>query len=134
MLRIRMPLQGSSHPKNLLDKLLRYDQIISLPNSVTIMEDFMLFLERVLEKRPEGVLNAVNPGVYEHRDLMKLYNEYVDSERAFSYLTPEEFEGMTKAKRSNCVLSTSLTEDMGIAMPHVSVSLPKMMLSYAQSL
>jgi len=130
VLRIRMPLQGSSHPKNLLDKLLQYDKILSVPNSVTIMEDFMPFLERVIEKRPTGVLNAVNPGVYEHKDLLELYREKVDPSRQFTYIGLKEFEGMTKAERSNCVLSAKLTEDMDIAMPPVEKSLHKLVDQY----
>jgi len=134
VLRIRMPLQGSSSPKNLLDKLLQYKKILNVPNSVTILEDFMPFLERVLEKRPTGVLNAVNPGVYEHRDLLELYREKIDPARSFEYIGLEAFEGLTKAARSNCVLSTALCEKLGIAMPPVSESLPVLVDRYKDSL
>lgn len=133
VLRIRMPLQGSPHQKNLLDKLRKYDQILSLPNSVTIIEDFMPFLERVIEKKPTGVLNAVNPGAYEHRDLLELYREKIDPSKKFEYISLAEFAGMTKAARSNCVLSTALCEKMGIAMPPVSESLPKLIDRYRAS-
>jgi len=133
ILRIRMPLQGSSNPKNLLDKLLQYKKILNVPNSVTIIEDFLPFLERVIEKKPSGVLNAVNPGVYEHRDLLELYREKIDPSRTFEYIGLEEFEGLTKAARSNCVLSTALCEEMGISMPHVSESLPKLIDRYKAS-
>lgn len=134
ILRIRMPLQGSKSPKNLLNKLLNYDQILSVPNSVTVMEDFMPFIERVIEARPEGPLNAVNPGVYEHRDLLELYREMIEPERTFSYIGLEEFAGLVKAERSNCVLSTEKTEAMGIAMPPVSASLPVLLERYRDSL
>ncbi len=130
VLRIRMPLQGSESPKNLLNKLLRYDKILSVPNSVTIMEDFMPFVQRVIEKRVTGVLNAVNPGAYEHRDLLEQYREIVEPDRSFEYIGLEEFAGMTKAERSNCVLSTKKCEELGIAMPRVGESLPKMMQAY----
>jgi dTDP-4-dehydrorhamnose reductase len=132
ILRIRMPLQGSESPKNLLNKLLKYDKILSVPNSVTVMEDFMPFIVRVIEKRPVGPLNAVNPGAYEHRDLLEMYREIVDPSRSFEYIGLEEFAGMTKAERSNCVLSTKKTEEMGIEMPEVSESLPKMLQSYKE--
>lgn len=133
VLRIRMPLQGVPSPKNLLDKLLQYKKILSVPNSVTIIEDFLPFLERVIEKKPTGVLNAVNPGRYEHRDLLELYREKVDDSRTFEYIGLEEFAGMTKAERSNCVLSTALAEKMGIAMPPVSESLPFLIDRYRQA-
>jgi dTDP-4-dehydrorhamnose reductase len=134
VLRIRMPLQGSSNPKNLLDKLLQYKKILNVPNSVTIIEDFMPFLERVIEKKPTGILNAVNPGVYEHRDLLERYREKIDPQREFEYIGLEEFEGLTKAARSNCVLSTAHCEKMGIAMPPVSESLPVLVDRYKASL
>ena len=133
ILRIRMPLQGSPNPKNLLDKLLQYDKILNVPNSVTVMEDFMPFLERVIEKKVVGVLNAVNPGVYEHKDLLELYREKIDSGRKFEYISLEEFEGMTKARRSNCVLSTKKCEEFGIAMPAAQESLPKLVENYRRT-
>jgi hypothetical protein len=117
-----------------LDKLLQYKKILNVPNSVTIIEDFMPFLERVIEKKPTGILNAVNPGVYEHRDLLERYREKIDPQREFEYIGLEEFEGLTKAARSNCVLSTSLCEKMGIAMPHVNESLPVLVDRYKASL
>jgi 3,5-epimerase/4-reductase len=130
VLRIRMPLQGKPHPKNLLDKLLQYQKILSVPNSVTIIEDFLPFLERVIEKKITGVLNAVNPGQYEHKDLLELYRERIDSKRSFEYISLEQFTGMTKAQRSNCVLSTKKCEGLGIAMPSVQESLPKLIDRY----
>lgn len=133
ILRIRMPLQGSPHPKNLLNKLLQYRKILSVPNSVTIIEDFMPFLERVIEKRPTGILNAVSPGIYEHRDLLELYRDKIDPNRVFEYITPEEFQGMTKAARSNCVLSADLSQKLGIAMPDIKESLTQVIESYGKA-
>ena len=133
ILRIRMPLQGSPNPKNLLDKLLQYKKILSVPNSVTVIEDFMPFLERVIEKKPVGVLNAVNPGSYEHRDLLERYREQIEPKRVFEYITLEQFQGMTKAPRSNCVLSTAGCEKLGITMPNVSISLPRLIDAYAKA-
>ena len=134
VLRIRMPLEGRVHPKNLFTKLLGYQRILNLPNSVTIMEDLMEFIEKVVKKRPSGVLNAVNPGVYRHEDLLERFREKVDPDRSFEYIGAEAFEGMTKAARSNCVLSAALTESMGIAMPPVHERLDDVVESYRQSL
>jgi dTDP-4-dehydrorhamnose reductase len=122
-LRIRMPLSAEPNERNLLDKILKYDRILSVPNSVTIMEHFMPFLEQVCMQRVCGVLNAVNPGWYEHRDLLELYRDIVDSSKSFEYIGLEAFEGMTKAARSNCVLSTSRCKELGIEMPEVGASL-----------
>ncbi|MDF2379313.1 MAG: sugar nucleotide-binding protein [Candidatus Gracilibacteria bacterium] len=132
VLRIRMPIEGSETSKNLLNKLLKYEKVISVPNSVTVMEDFMPFIERVIEKRVVGSLNSVNLGVYEHRDLLELYRKIVDPQRSFEYIGLDEFEGMTVAKRSNCVLSTKKCEDLGIAMPHFKDSLPRVLEAYRQ--
>ncbi len=130
VLRIRMPLQGSKSERNLLNKLLKYDKIISVPNSVTVMEDLMPFIVRVIEKKVTGVLNAVNPGVYEHKDLLEKYREIVDPKKSFEYIGRDEFEGMTKAKRSNCVLSTANTDKLGISLPNVQDSLSKILEQY----
>lgn len=133
ILRIRMPLSDRAHSKNLLNKLLQYEKILNLPNSVTVIEDFLPFLERVIEKRITGVLNAVNPGVYHHQDLLELYRKHVDPSRQFRYIGLLEFEGMTKAKRSNCVLSTKKSEALGVAMPPISESLLRVITAFREA-
>lgn len=134
VLRIRMPIEGSENPKNLLNKLLKYEKVVNVPNSVTVMEDLMPFIERVIEKRVVGPLNAVNPGVYQHKELLERYREIVEPDREFHYIGLEEFEGMTVAKRSNCVLSTKKCEELGIAMPHFTESLPRVLEAYRQQM
>lgn len=140
ILRIRMPLSSIPHPKNLLTKLLQYKKILNEPNSVTVVEDLMEFIEKIIERRveiealPNRVFNAVNPGMYHHSDLLELYRKTVDPSRQFEVITLEQFEGMTKAKRSNCVLSTKKSEKMGIAMPEIQGRLEQMVKSYSLAL
>ncbi len=144
ILRIRMPLSSRQHPKNLLTKLLNYKKILNVPNSVTIIEDLMPFIEKVIQKRSQiealdnRILNAVNPGVYHHRDLLELYRKHVDPPRRtgparqFEYITLDQFSGMTKAPRSNCVLSTKKSEELGIAMPEAASSLQEIIKNYGK--
>ena len=145
ILRIRMPLSSRPHPKNLLTKLLQYKKILNAPNSVTLIEDLMPFIEKIIERRveiealPNRIFNAVNPGVYHHRDLLELYQKNVDPlrrtgpSRPFEYITPDQFAGMTKAARSNCVLSTKKSEKLGIAMPSIGNRLESLVRGYLTS-
>jgi dTDP-4-dehydrorhamnose reductase len=133
VLRIRIPIQGSSSPKNLIDKLLKYDKIVDIPNSVTIMEDFMPFVEKVCERKITGVLNATNSGLFKHSMLLELYREIVDPSRSFEYVSG--YDGLDlKAKRSNCVLSSKKCEELGIAMPEISGRLREVVESYKASI
>jgi len=58
--RIRMPLSAKPHPRNLITKIAGFAKIISVPNSVTLMEDLWPSLETVSEKKPVGILNLTN--------------------------------------------------------------------------
>jgi 3,5-epimerase/4-reductase len=45
--RIRIPLLNQPHPKNILDKLIKYRKVITLKNSVTYIPDFLRALKHL---------------------------------------------------------------------------------------
>ena len=77
-LRIRIPILGRPHRKNLIDKLLMYPQMINQDNSCTIMEDFVPAAIALMEKEVTGIFNMTNIGYMNHVGIMTLYKEIVD--------------------------------------------------------
>jgi len=51
IIRIRIPLDDRPHPRNLLNKLIKYRNIINVPNSVTYIPDFVKALKFLIQKR-----------------------------------------------------------------------------------
>jgi len=136
-LRIRMPISKYSHPRNFIDKITSYEKVISIPNSVTLLEDLWPAIIKLVEKRPIGILNVTNDGYVEHSKILEVYNEIVDPEHSYTPISLEELQGVggiTKAKRSNCVLCNKKLKSLGIEMPALDEErLREIMKVYKQS-
>ncbi len=137
-LRIRMPMSRHAHPRNLINKIASYPKVISIPNSVTLVEDFFPVLQKLATLRPTGVLNMTNKGYLTHKDILEVYKEIVDPNHTYTLISLEELEGkggITKAQRSNCVLSTEKAETLGVGLPPIDTArLREIMLDFKQSL
>lgn len=70
-------------------------------------------------KACDGVLNAVNPGRYEYRDLLEVVSGKGGFVAMFEYIGLEAFAGMMKVEQSNGVLSTAWRRELGIGMSRV---------------
>ncbi|MEK7519892.1 MAG: sugar nucleotide-binding protein [Patescibacteria group bacterium] len=116
--RIRMPLSSVPHPRNLINKMISYTKVISVPNSVTLIEDLFPAMERLIALKPTGILNLTNDGYSEHKDILETYKKVVDLRHTYELISIAELErDLVKAKRSNCVLSTEKAKRLGISMP-----------------
>lgn len=134
--RIRIPIAFYAHPRNSLTKIAGYKRLISVPNSVTLLEDLGPALEIAIAKRITGILNLTNDGWITHRDLLYWYKQVVDPAHQYELISVEELEkNIVKAGRSNCVLSTELAKSHGISMPALDDErLEKLMVNYKTSL
>ena len=101
LFRIRMPFGPDRTPKNLLTKFETYAKLIDFENSVTQVEELAKCVcHFIVTKPPYGIYNVCNPGGITGKEIvkaMKLEKEW---------MTEEEFKSITKAPRSNCVLSS----------------------------
>ena len=102
LLRIRMPFGVEDDNKNLLTKLSSYTKLISLPNSLSNIEDVgEMAIRFALEHPPAGVYNLCNPGGVTAKEICDIVGI-----KGKEWVTEEEFSQMVKAPRSNCVLNT----------------------------
>ncbi|MFH0857477.1 MAG: sugar nucleotide-binding protein [Candidatus Magasanikbacteria bacterium] len=133
--RIRMPIDSRSCPSNLIDKLVKYEKVVDVENSVTIVEDMIDVFHKLLEKKAEGIFHVVNRGVMRHKDLIDLYKELVDPNHTNEWLTAQQLVdlGLATKTRSNNILASENLEKLGIQMPEIHESLRRTMEKYAQS-
>ena len=106
VLRIRFPVFSESNERNYLDKILKYNKIIDVKNSITIFDDFLEATKYLMENKKMGFYNVVNPGVISPAEILEVYKEVVDSSHSFEIISLEELYTFTKAERSNCVLNS----------------------------
>lgn len=128
-LRIRIPITGKSHPKNLIDKLLKYPKIINIQNSCTVIEDFIPAAIKLMEMKQAGIFNMTNIGAMDHMQIMTIYKEIVDPNFEINLMPQAEQNELCK-RRANCVMNTDKRENLGVHMPPLEESLKKVLENY----
>ncbi|QQR55292.1 sugar nucleotide-binding protein [Candidatus Peregrinibacteria bacterium] len=133
-LRLRMPFDSVPGERNFITKILKYPKVISVPNSISVLEDFMKAAKVLIQKRATGIYNVTNPGVITHKEILDLYIELVDPEYRYELFTVEEMEKLTRARRSNCGLSVKKLESEGIHLRPIAQAIRESLILYRQYL
>lgn len=120
-LRLRMPISDDLHERSFLTKISRYERVVNVANSVTILHDLLpVGLDLCLRGRV-GVYNFVNPGAVSHNQVLALYKQYVAPPGyQWTNFSLDEQARILKAGRSNCVLST---DKLLAEYPHIPPAL-----------
>lgn len=105
-LRIRMPITSNCSSRNLLDKLINYKNVCSIPNSMTVLDDMWPIMDRMIMKGITGVYNMVNPGVVEHKWILEQYKSIINPKHTWVDVSYEEQVKNIKSQRSNTELTT----------------------------
>jgi dTDP-4-dehydrorhamnose reductase len=106
--RIRIPLDNRRHPKNVLDKIIKYKNVIDIPNSVTYIPDFIKALKHLLKINAKGIYNVVNKGGLRYPQLLDVYRKYRPDFK-YKVISYKQL-GLV---RTNLLLSTSKLEKTG---------------------
>ncbi len=131
--RIRMPLDVFPSSRNLIDKLLRYDRIINTPNSLTAIPDLLRITSELIRLGARGVYNVVNKGGITHEEILQLYQSVSEEHPRYTLIDAATLDTITLARRSNCVLSTSKLESLGILVPEVHEATARCLREYVQN-
>lgn len=132
-LRIRMPVSEKDVPRNLINKLRGYKQVIDIPNSMTFMSDLVRCIDWAVQTRPGGIYHVANPQPLTAARIMKEYQKYVPS-HSFEYITERQLDDMTTAKRSNCILNTDKLRAAGFKMTDAEEALTHCMAKYVENM
>jgi len=114
--RIRMPISADRHPRNFITKITQYRQVISIPNSMTVLPELLPIMIDMAKHKLTGSINLTNPGAMSHREILELYQQYVDPSFKFTVIDLSELSKYVVGKRSNNYLETSKLEKY---YPHV---------------
>lgn len=124
--RLRIPFDHRNGPRNYLSKLQNYPRLLDEENSISHLGDFVASCLASWEKNvPFGTYNLTNPGAVTTREVVEILKARLFPEREFSFFTNEdEFMKLAAiAPRSNCVLDTTKSKTVGIAMRPVAEAL-----------
>ena len=110
-LRIRMPISSIPNNRNFINKITTYEYICSIPNSMTVLDEFFpIFTDLILCKKT-GTFNCTNPGIISHDQILTMYKEIIDPNFTWKNMNLEEQSKMLKSDRSNNYLDTSKIEN-----------------------
>lgn len=115
--RIRMPITDEVHPRNFITKIVNYEKVCSIPNSMTVLNQLLPVMIKLSLSNEVGTINLTNPGVISHNEILEMYKEFVDNSFTWKNFTIEEQNQILASKRSNNCLDTTRLEKMDGVKP-----------------
>lgn len=107
ILRVRMPISDDLFHRNFVTKIVKYERVVNIPNSMTVLTEMLPASLAMAKKGLTGVYNFTNPGVISHNEVLDLYKKYIDPTYTYKNFTVEEQAKVIKAGRSNNELDTT---------------------------
>jgi dTDP-glucose 4,6-dehydratase len=111
-LRIRMPITGEKNGRNFITKIVTYDRVCSVPNSMTVLPELLPYVLDMMKNKICGTMNLTNPGLISHNEILEMYKEIVDPLFTWKNFSVEEQRKILSADRSNNYLDTTRLEKL----------------------
>jgi len=127
--RIRIPLDVAPHPKNILDKLIKYKTVIDTPNSVTYVPDFLSALKHLIRIDASGIYNVTLKGGLRYPDLLNEYKKYKPSFK-YKRISLKKLQVV----RTNIVLSTAKLAKSGFKVRGNKEAIKECVAQYIENL
>lgn len=109
-LRIRMPIVAEENPRNFITKILSYSKICSVPNSMSVLDELLPIVIKMMQSGVVGTINLTNPGVISHNEILEMYQKHVDPTFTWTNFSIEEQRAILMCDRSNNYLDTTVLE------------------------
>jgi len=127
-LRIRMPIFLDPNSRDFIYKISQYKKVINIPNSMTVLSDFLPVVSDLVSSRTTGTVNLCNPGSISHNEVLDLYTELIDPSFTYQNFSVEEQSLILQSERSNNCLDTSFVSSR-YNIPHIKDSIRSILLS-----
>ena len=133
-LRIRMPITGEKNSRNFITKIVNYEYICSVPNSMTVLPELLTYVVDMMKKKITGTVNLTNPGLITHNEILEMYKEIVDPSFTWKNFSQEEQRKILAADRSNNFLDTTLLESLYPNVTNIKTAVKKCLVEYKEHL
>ena len=129
-LRIRMPINETNSHRNFITKIINYEKICSIPNSMTVLPTLLPYVVDMMKNKTVGTMNLTNPGLISHNEILELYKKMVDSSFTWENFGIEEQNRILASGRSNNYLDTSRLKSLYPEVPDIKKSVIECLKKY----
>ena len=134
--RPRIPFNSVDNERNYLTKIMRYDRLLEVRNSISQLEEFAAATVQSMQERiPDGVYNATNPGSVLTSEVAEALRRHGICRKEFQYFTGEDefLSHPGRVYRASCVLDSGKLAAYGIRMPDVHESLERTLRAWTSA-
>ncbi len=120
--RPRLPFNEMDNPRNYLSKILRYDRLVDVRDSISQLDEFVRACCECWQQRvPFGTYNVTNPGSITTREVVALIHKTGVSTKQFQFFESEsEFlSKAVRAPRAHCILDSGKLLATGIRLTEI---------------
>ena len=120
--RLRIPFDQFDHERNYLSKLMRYDRLLEVTNSISQLQEFAgACVETLVRRLPGGLYNVTNPGAITTSEAAEIIRKSGLCDKTFRYFENEDtfLSAPGRVKRASCILSSEKLAAAGIKMREV---------------
>jgi len=132
-LRIRMPITGEENGRNFITKIVNYEKICSVPNSMTVLPELLPCVLDMMKNGITGTMNLTNPGLISHNEILEMYKEIVNPFFTWKNFTQEEQRKILAADRSNNFLDTTRLTSLYPGIKNIRDSVRDCLINYSKS-
>lgn len=132
-LRIRIPISTKNNPRNTINKLIGYKQVIDIKNSMTFTDDLVRCIDWAIKGSHMGTWHVTNPEPLSPADIMREYQKYVPS-HSFEIIDEAQLDKIMLAKRSNCIINSDKLKNAGFTMTPSKEALTDYMAQYIKNI
>lgn len=129
ILRLRMPISGDYNPRNFITKIINYEKVIDIKNSMSVLSTLLPLLVDISITEKKGIVNFTNPGSISHSEILEMYKELVDPSFTYKTFTLEEQNKILLSGRSNNFLETTKLEGWYPSIPDIHTAVRTALLS-----
>lgn len=124
--RLRIPFDEFDHERNYLTKIMRYERLLEVSNTISQLQEFaFVCLETLQRDFPAGVYNVVNPGAIKTSEVAEAICRHGLCDKAFQFFEDEDdfLSAPGRVKRANCILSSDKLTRMGLGLREIHQAL-----------
>jgi dTDP-4-dehydrorhamnose reductase len=105
IIRPRLLISEHSNPRNTINKLLKYEKIITCQESATVLEDLIIKVKELIDCDKQGTFNIFNEGTISPSEIMTIFKHPHEK------ITKEQLDILVKgrARRVSTILGTHKT-------------------------